>query len=922
MEELGKNGCFKTSDQYCKTRLYDFSRCLKNQNEGGLEECDFQFGGGTLDGSRGRSITGDRCCGGFREFGTDARQSKIAKQGAFSSKEGSKEIPLGDKSETFKCFSSGSSCKVRGPECSLDANSERMVDVQIGSKGRLFSCESPSEVPSIHGLPLEREMVSLQCSSIWPETLSNCVYMGGQRNGKKLEKSGSCGDSLFGRLPVCSSYKGRMSESSKSDKTVVGGSRMAGGGFKVHLDSMSEAGVLRSNSRHESRSSGSSIRKDFKDYKEVGAVDSSRKDFREKASFCGRSSNQSGSGFCSGLSLHQEFLPSIKGISREAIRLGGGISIIKPESQRCFMDNGKSSSFQEHSGLEANNLETVGNRFILNRMGLSIGGDSGRGSLGYYSPHQLLGTVGSSQEFDFCSASGQRVQSSFADRQYSGSGLFKKRGRNFSGVDRSGQTNLELVNRLGGGFGRLRVDSRKVKQDSRLSKSMDRSFRLDSGSSDFSRSKQKVGSFYNRQDGIGLKFTSNKVQFNSILSRNRGNKLFHSGLDKGQQLGGSSFWSGTLDSESVSGAKSKGCYGDSKMGGAAMVASAVKNSSGISQSSIGSLSSRPVRDSGTIGRSQLDSVGLQIGREANWELLNDRVQFIRSQALSSATWKSYAKWWKEFVNFCGAFELGKLPEITSVLNFIGFLEISGKGYAVVPAVAAIGRKCREMGWKDVSKEFEVKETVKGVAKLLALGRLDKDLRQPLPVSAIRTYLENRGSRPYKVWIRDAAMLVLGFRGMRRASELLNLKRRDLLFRDGMFILRIRMSKTDKSGSGRELTIEASNDSVSCPVKILEEFLRSDYWEEGDFLFRSGIHNDKKLSVSLLSNLVKRVAREAGLKGRFSSHSLCIGGATAGMMGGMSMEQIRAVGHWESDAVLLYLRSVGASLAGASRRMGL
>src|SRR5208283_2056890 len=100
-----------------------------------------------------------------------------------------------------------------------------------------------------------------------------------------------------------------------------------------------------------------------------------------------------------------------------------------------------------------------------------------------------------------------------------------------------------------------------------------------------------------------------------------------------------------------------------------------------------------------------------------------------------------------------------------------------------------------------------------------------------------------------------------------------------------------------SASGREIPIEPSGDPVCCPVRILDEFLLSDSWDEGDFVFRSSFRGRGKLSSATISALVKKVAEDAGFKGKFSSHSIRIGGATAAVMGGMSMEQIRSIGHW-------------------------
>jgi hypothetical protein len=78
------------------------------------------------------------------------------------------------------------------------------------------------------------------------------------------------------------------------------------------------------------------------------------------------------------------------------------------------------------------------------------------------------------------------------------------------------------------------------------------------------------------------------------------------------------------------------------------------------------------------------------------------------------------------------------------------------------------------------------------------------------------------------------------------------------------------------------------------------------------------------SILKAQAIVKRVAQYAGLVGRYSGHSLRIGGATAALQGRimMSMEQIRSIGNWESRAVLFYPRSVTAANSNASIKMGL
>ncbi|CAG8752718.1 23833_t:CDS:2 [Cetraspora pellucida] len=68
-----------------------------------------------------------------------------------------------------------------------------------------------------------------------------------------------------------------------------------------------------------------------------------------------------------------------------------------------------------------------------------------------------------------------------------------------------------------------------------------------------------------------------------------------------------------------------------------------------------------------------------------------------------------------------------------------------------------------------------------------------------------------------------------------------------------------------------------------------------------FLSRQG----KQLTVGAIGVIVKRLAKHSGLEGCYTAHSIRIGGAIAAMEAGLSLTQIRAIGGWDSKAVMLY-----------------
>ena len=64
-----------------------------------------------------------------------------------------------------------------------------------------------------------------------------------------------------------------------------------------------------------------------------------------------------------------------------------------------------------------------------------------------------------------------------------------------------------------------------------------------------------------------------------------------------------------------------------------------------------------------------------------------------------------------------------------------------------------------------------------------------------------------------------------------------------------------------------------------------------------------------------------MAQHLSLDGKYSGHSLRIGGATAAMQAGLTLEQIQTIGGWKSPAVHLYLRLIGTMQLGTSEKMG-
>jgi integrase len=66
--------------------------------------------------------------------------------------------------------------------------------------------------------------------------------------------------------------------------------------------------------------------------------------------------------------------------------------------------------------------------------------------------------------------------------------------------------------------------------------------------------------------------------------------------------------------------------------------------------------------------------------------------------------------------------------------------------------------------------------------------------------------------------RDRALLLMGFAGALRRSELVGLDVEDVVETNGGLTVRIRRSKTDQEGGGRSVGVPYGSNPATCPVR--------------------------------------------------------------------------------------------------------
>jgi integrase len=176
-------------------------------------------------------------------------------------------------------------------------------------------------------------------------------------------------------------------------------------------------------------------------------------------------------------------------------------------------------------------------------------------------------------------------------------------------------------------------------------------------------------------------------------------------------------------------------------------------------------------------------------------------------------------------------------------------------------------------------------------------------------------------------VRDRALVLLGFAGAFRRSELVGLDLADLGFRRDGLVVRLRRSKTDPEAEGREVGIPYGSHLETCPVRAIQDWLSLLGQGQGPLFRPVNRHHrilTSRLSAQSVALVVKRLAGRMQLDSRqFAAHSLRAGLATAAAAAGVPERAIMAqTGHRSLTTLRKYIRTGSLFLENAAAKVGL
>lgn len=249
-----------------------------------------------------------------------------------------------------------------------------------------------------------------------------------------------------------------------------------------------------------------------------------------------------------------------------------------------------------------------------------------------------------------------------------------------------------------------------------------------------------------------------------------------------------------------------------------------------------------------------------------------------------------------------------------MLRFIAWLKIAHFSAQHISAHLAAVRN-----WHITSTQHWCGRTERIRLALKALARAPKARRrQRLPLTVTQLLSLRRRLRRSGMQKRDRrvawAAVSLGFFGALRGSEYMapgpdhfsrrrTCLRRHLTLQPDKLTLQIPASKTDQTFIGHVVSLPQLS-GAACPVKAMTAYLRCKPAPKPSEPLLSR-HSGKYATIAWLNGLLRRYLPSG--HGRYTTHSLRIGFATAAAAAGVPDATIQAAGRWRGDTFRQYIR---------------
>ncbi len=301
----------------------------------------------------------------------------------------------------------------------------------------------------------------------------------------------------------------------------------------------------------------------------------------------------------------------------------------------------------------------------------------------------------------------------------------------------------------------------------------------------------------------------------------------------------------------------------------------------------------------------------------------DQVRGYIRASKAENTIRGYQSDWRKFCAWCDVHGVGPLPAAAeTIAAYIAECADHLKPGSIQRRLNAIAEAHKAVDLDSPTLAGMVKNTMKGIRRTKGTAPAQKS-----PTLTVDIVAMIDASDAGLIGVRDRALILLGFAGAFRRSELIALDFQDCAFgKDGLTIT-LRRSKIDQDGAGRKIGIPYGSNPETCPVRMLQTWIEQANFNCGP-LFRSiSRHGQVRLgplSPIDVARVVKKLAERAGLDAtKYAGHSLRAGHATTAAIAGASERSImNQTGHRSVQMVRRYIRDGSLFRENSAAKLGL
>ena len=276
------------------------------------------------------------------------------------------------------------------------------------------------------------------------------------------------------------------------------------------------------------------------------------------------------------------------------------------------------------------------------------------------------------------------------------------------------------------------------------------------------------------------------------------------------------------------------------------------------------------------------------------------------------TLRAYRSDYKDFAGFCVKHGFKSMPSDPKIISlYLTHLSKTSKISTLRRRLVSIGVVHKLKGYYLDTKHPVIIENLMGIKRVKGSKQVGK---KPILINHLKEIINviNEQKIEEIVKLRNKTLILVGFGGGFRRTELISIDYEDLEFVNEGVKIALKRSKTDQFGEGMLKGLPYFSKETYCPVTSLKNWLKISKIKTGPIFRRfakGSALTEHRLTDQSVVLIIKECLKLAGIENNnFSGHSLRSGFATVAAEAGADERSIMAMtGHKTTQMVRRYIR---------------